>query len=152
MSPIGGVGINLAIQDAVATANLLAKPLLESRITSLDLARVQARRTWPTRVSTRDNCGKPVIEMPISILARLSRLSVSVWMPRMLIFSSARAALMSRNRPRRSKACSSISTGTSAVPTDPKLTFRTRAGDLARSRARLAQSCAWMLTPRPTVI
>ncbi|GEP09916.1 FAD-dependent oxidoreductase [Methylobacterium gnaphalii] len=44
MSPIGGVGINIAIQDAVAAANLLAVPLREGRVTEHDLARVQARR------------------------------------------------------------------------------------------------------------
>jgi 2-polyprenyl-6-methoxyphenol hydroxylase-like FAD-dependent oxidoreductase len=50
MSPVGGVGINLAIQDAVAAANILAAPLREHRVTDADLARVQARRLWPTRV------------------------------------------------------------------------------------------------------
>jgi len=51
MSPAGGVGINLAIQDAVATANLLADPLRERRITNTMLARVQQRREFPTRVT-----------------------------------------------------------------------------------------------------
>jgi 2-polyprenyl-6-methoxyphenol hydroxylase-like FAD-dependent oxidoreductase len=49
MSPIGGVGINLAIQDAVAAANLLTVPLCASHVTDADLARVQARREPPTR-------------------------------------------------------------------------------------------------------
>jgi 2-polyprenyl-6-methoxyphenol hydroxylase-like FAD-dependent oxidoreductase len=50
MSPIGGVGINLAIQDAVATANLLG-PVLQARTPSLaDLKTVQARREFPTKV------------------------------------------------------------------------------------------------------
>ena len=53
MSPVGGVGINLAIQDAVATANLLARPLRERRLATSDLARVQARREWPARVTQR---------------------------------------------------------------------------------------------------
>ncbi len=53
MSPVGGVGINLAIQDAVATANLLALPLREQRVTPDDLKAVQARREWPTRVTQR---------------------------------------------------------------------------------------------------
>lgn len=47
MSPIGGVGINLAIQDAVAAANLLTEPLRSGRLTEADLARVQARRLPP---------------------------------------------------------------------------------------------------------
>lgn len=53
MSPVGGVGINLAIQDAVATANRLALPLRERRVGSADLAAVQRRRDWPTRVTQR---------------------------------------------------------------------------------------------------
>jgi 2-polyprenyl-6-methoxyphenol hydroxylase-like FAD-dependent oxidoreductase len=48
MSPMGGVGINLAVQDAVATAHLLAGPLLRGQVTSKDLARVRARRLVPT--------------------------------------------------------------------------------------------------------
>jgi 2-polyprenyl-6-methoxyphenol hydroxylase-like FAD-dependent oxidoreductase len=51
MSPIGGVGINLAIQDAVATANLLVDPLRHGTLTVKDLHRVQKRRDWPTRVT-----------------------------------------------------------------------------------------------------
>ena len=51
MSPVGGIGINLAIQDAVATANLLA-PVLKRRAPSLDdLKRVQKRREFPTRIT-----------------------------------------------------------------------------------------------------
>ena len=50
MSPAGGVGINLAVQDAVAAATLLAEPLREHRLTEADLARVQSRRWWPTVV------------------------------------------------------------------------------------------------------
>jgi 2-polyprenyl-6-methoxyphenol hydroxylase-like FAD-dependent oxidoreductase len=49
MSPIGGIGINLAIQDAVAAANRLAQPLRDSRLADADLAAVQARREPPTR-------------------------------------------------------------------------------------------------------
>src|SRR6059058_1001675 len=50
MSPAGGVGINLAIQDAVATANLLAKRLQRGPVHVEDLRKVQARREWPTRL------------------------------------------------------------------------------------------------------
>ncbi len=53
MSPVGGVGINLAIQDAVATANLLAQPLRNRQVTEEDLAKVQARRAWPTEITQR---------------------------------------------------------------------------------------------------
>lgn len=53
MSPVGGVGINLAIQDAVATANLLTAPLRAGRLTTRDLRLVQQRREWPTRMTQR---------------------------------------------------------------------------------------------------
>ena len=51
MSPVGGVGINLAIQDAVAAANLLAAPLRAGRLAAEDLARVQRRRELPARLT-----------------------------------------------------------------------------------------------------
>ena len=51
MSPVGGVGINLAVQDAVAASNILAAPLLARQISEADLARVQKRREFPTRVT-----------------------------------------------------------------------------------------------------
>ncbi len=50
MSPIGGVGINLAVADAVAAANILCAPLREGRPTNADLAKVQRRRELPTRI------------------------------------------------------------------------------------------------------
>lgn len=53
MSPIGGVGINLAIQDAVATANLLAGLLRRGAVTPADLRLVQERRAWPTQMTQR---------------------------------------------------------------------------------------------------
>jgi 2-polyprenyl-6-methoxyphenol hydroxylase-like FAD-dependent oxidoreductase len=53
MSPVGGVGVNLAVQDAVAAANLLAGPLREGRLTAEHLRRVQRRREPPTRVTQR---------------------------------------------------------------------------------------------------
>jgi 2-polyprenyl-6-methoxyphenol hydroxylase-like FAD-dependent oxidoreductase len=53
MSPIGGVGINLAIQDAVAAANILAPRFAAGALTEADLAAVQARREWPTRMTQR---------------------------------------------------------------------------------------------------
>ena len=51
MSPVGGVGINLAIQDAVATANILAAPLRDGTVTEEDLRKVQKRRQWPTEMT-----------------------------------------------------------------------------------------------------
>jgi 2-polyprenyl-6-methoxyphenol hydroxylase-like FAD-dependent oxidoreductase len=51
MSPIGGIGINLAIQDAVAAANVLVPAFRRGRVDESDLARVQARRLWPTKIT-----------------------------------------------------------------------------------------------------
>jgi 2-polyprenyl-6-methoxyphenol hydroxylase-like FAD-dependent oxidoreductase len=84
MSPIGGVGINLAIQDAVAAANLLARPLHRGAVSPVDLHRVQRRRMFPTRVTQRlqvwiqDRILRPAIEkvepvhvpLPIRMLKR----------------------------------------------------------------------------------
>ncbi len=53
MSPVGGVGINLAIQDAVAAANILAARLLQGAASDDDLHRVQRRRTFPTWATQR---------------------------------------------------------------------------------------------------
>ncbi|HEY6358733.1 MAG TPA: FAD-dependent oxidoreductase [Vicinamibacterales bacterium] len=51
MSPIGGIGINLAIQDAVAAANVLVPGFASGGVTIDDLLRIERRRTWPTRVT-----------------------------------------------------------------------------------------------------
>jgi 2-polyprenyl-6-methoxyphenol hydroxylase-like FAD-dependent oxidoreductase len=67
MSPIGGVGINLAIQDAVATANLLAAKLRAGAVTDQDLDAVRKRRLWPARatqavqLAIQDNVLVPVM-------------------------------------------------------------------------------------------
>ena len=53
MSPVGGVGINLAVQDAVAAANVLAGPLKDNCLTFADLENVQERRDFPTRMTQR---------------------------------------------------------------------------------------------------
>jgi len=50
MSPVGGVGINYAIQDAVVAANVLSAGLKSGRVSDADLAEVQRHREWPTRV------------------------------------------------------------------------------------------------------
>ena len=68
MSPVGGVGINLAIQDAVATANLLARKLREDVVRPGDLRAVQERRERPTRWTQRlqiflhEHLLKPIFE------------------------------------------------------------------------------------------
>src|SRR2546425_7378258 len=53
MSPTGGVGINLAVQDPVAAANILAEPLRTRSVAIEHLRQVQRRREWPTRVTQR---------------------------------------------------------------------------------------------------
>jgi len=50
MSPVGGVGINYAVQDAVVAANVLTRPLMNGNVTVTDLVDIQSRREWPTRV------------------------------------------------------------------------------------------------------
>ena len=86
MSPTGGVGINLAIQDAVATARLLTPILQRGRPTNRELHRVQRRRTWPVVLTQRIQrmAQKPLLAvtapgtaMPIAlrILRRFPRLT-----------------------------------------------------------------------------
>ena len=53
MSPVGGIGVNLAIEDAVAAANILAGPLSSGTLNESHLRAVQARRDWPTRMTQR---------------------------------------------------------------------------------------------------
>ena len=81
MSPVGGVGINLAVQDAVAAANRLWEPLLAKRLTLDDLRAVQKRREFPTRMTQRmqvfvqNNVLKKVLadrgELKVPLLLRL---------------------------------------------------------------------------------
>jgi 2-polyprenyl-6-methoxyphenol hydroxylase-like FAD-dependent oxidoreductase len=84
MSPVGGVGINLAIQDAVATANLLAGALRDGRPVDALLPQVQRRRLFPTRVTQRlqvliqnkvikgvlGSTGELPVPLPLKLLAR----------------------------------------------------------------------------------
>jgi 2-polyprenyl-6-methoxyphenol hydroxylase-like FAD-dependent oxidoreductase len=68
MSPVGGVGINLAVQDAVAAANILWRPLKRGRPTLEELNRVQARRQLPARltqaaqVTIQNNIAAPILQ------------------------------------------------------------------------------------------
>jgi 2-polyprenyl-6-methoxyphenol hydroxylase-like FAD-dependent oxidoreductase len=67
MSPIGGVGVNLALQDAIAAANILAEPLQRKRVSLDDLHRVQKRRNFPTwatqkiQVAIQNNVVDPML-------------------------------------------------------------------------------------------
>ncbi|NIH87454.1 FAD-dependent oxidoreductase [Amycolatopsis granulosa] len=58
MSPVGGVGVNLAVQDAVAAARILAGPLAAGTASTSDLAKVQKRREFPMRVAQRSQLGE----------------------------------------------------------------------------------------------
>lgn len=88
MSPVGGIGINLAIQDAVAAANVLAEPLRNRSLTARDLRRVQRRRRFPTWATQRvqhlfqsrllapnlRGTVDPRLPLPVRILARIPAL------------------------------------------------------------------------------
>jgi len=73
MSPIGGVGINLAIQDAVAAANILSDALRRRNVSTNDLRKIQRRRTFPTRatqglqVFVQDRVVTPALQSKASI-------------------------------------------------------------------------------------
>ena len=83
MSPVGGVGINYAVQDAVVAANLLTKPLLRGRVTTDQLRAIQPKREWPVRIiqafllsvlkplqfSTRSHWSPSSLRKSISLLA-----------------------------------------------------------------------------------
>ncbi|MEV0541417.1 FAD-dependent oxidoreductase [Nocardia salmonicida] len=58
MSPVGGVGVNLAVQDAVAAARILAQPLLDGTVRTADLEKVQRRRMLPASFTQRSQRGE----------------------------------------------------------------------------------------------
>ena len=70
MSPVGGVGVNIAVQDAVASANILAIPLREGRSGDAELAAIERRRAWPAKMTQRmqltmqNNVIAPVLARP----------------------------------------------------------------------------------------
>lgn len=82
MSPAGGVGINLAVQDAVAAANLLARPLRNGTITEDLLARIQERREFPARVTQRM---QTLAHKGIAAIFRNSGLAKAPWQLRAAI-------------------------------------------------------------------
>ena len=79
MSPVGGVGINLAVQDAVAAANILAEPLRAGAVTAAHLAAVQAPRELPMRaiqwlqVHVQNQLLSPALTRTSSLHPHLSR-------------------------------------------------------------------------------
>lgn len=73
MSPTGGVGVNLAVQDAVATATLLAGPLRAGRVSPRRLAAVQRRRGLPTAATQRGQLGEQRLLLEPALEGRLHR-------------------------------------------------------------------------------
>jgi 2-polyprenyl-6-methoxyphenol hydroxylase-like FAD-dependent oxidoreductase len=91
MSPVGGVGINLAIQDAVATANLLASKLRAGTVAERDLEAVRRRRLFPVRVIQRaqvlvqDRVLRPIISgenRSLRVPWIVKRLNANAWLRR----------------------------------------------------------------------
>jgi 2-polyprenyl-6-methoxyphenol hydroxylase-like FAD-dependent oxidoreductase len=91
MSPIGGVGINLAIQDAVATANLLAAKLRGGTLTDQDLESVRRRRLFPVKViqsgqvAIQNAVLRPVVSgsnRPVSVPLVVKLLNRNAWLRR----------------------------------------------------------------------
>jgi 2-polyprenyl-6-methoxyphenol hydroxylase-like FAD-dependent oxidoreductase len=80
MSPVGGIGINLAIQDAVAAANILAEPLWRDEVTPHHLAAFQKRRFWPTRwtQALQVQAHKRVVEPTLRGLVNFTKLPLAV--------------------------------------------------------------------------
>jgi 2-polyprenyl-6-methoxyphenol hydroxylase-like FAD-dependent oxidoreductase len=84
MSPVGGVGINYAIQDAVVAANLLTRPLQTGQLSDEDLAKVQSQREWPTKMvqAMQSALQKNVIA---TVLASERRPTKAPWQLRLLL-------------------------------------------------------------------
>lgn len=85
MSPVGGIGVDLAVQDAVATATLLIEPLRRGKVTVKDLTKVQRRREFPVRVAQRMQLqGHEMLQRP-ALERRLHRVPVQLralrWLP-----------------------------------------------------------------------
>jgi 2-polyprenyl-6-methoxyphenol hydroxylase-like FAD-dependent oxidoreductase len=78
MSPVGGIGVNYAVADAVAAANALAEPLRNGRVSADDLRAVQKRRLSPTRIAQRLQGAQT------ANLARMSKTDPPLWMLRLL--------------------------------------------------------------------
>ncbi len=90
MSPVGGIGVNYAIADAVAAANSLAGPLRNGRVDNDDLRAVQKRRQTPTRIAQRLQGAQT------ANLARLSKTEPPLWTLRLLTHSGPVKRLLGR--------------------------------------------------------
>lgn len=94
---MGGVGINLAIQDAIAAANLLAEPLRQNRVATTDLHQVQRRRALPAQMTQRFQLflqkrligrvlhGNAPLSPPL-FLRLIAHIPLLRWIPAMLIW------------------------------------------------------------------
>jgi 2-polyprenyl-6-methoxyphenol hydroxylase-like FAD-dependent oxidoreductase len=82
MSPVGGVGINLAIQDAVAAANILAPALLQGSVSDGQLRQVQERREFPTQMTQRLQvfAHKNLLAPALSNKTQFQRLPLPLWL------------------------------------------------------------------------
>jgi 2-polyprenyl-6-methoxyphenol hydroxylase-like FAD-dependent oxidoreductase len=90
MSPVGGIGVNYAIADAVAAANSLAEPLRNGRVSDDDLRAVQERRQTPTRIA------QWLQGAQTANLARMSKADPPLWMLRLLSHSAPVKRLLGR--------------------------------------------------------
>jgi 2-polyprenyl-6-methoxyphenol hydroxylase-like FAD-dependent oxidoreductase len=90
MSPVGGIGVNYAIADAVAAANSLAEPLRNGRVSADDLRAVQRRRQTPTRIAQRLQGAQT------ANLARMSKTDPPLWILRLLSRSAPVKRLLGR--------------------------------------------------------
>jgi 2-polyprenyl-6-methoxyphenol hydroxylase-like FAD-dependent oxidoreductase len=90
MSPVGGIGVNYAIADAVAAANSLAEPLRNRRVSDDDLRAVQERRQTPTRIA------QWLQGAQTANLARISKADPPLWMLRLLSHSAPIKRLLGR--------------------------------------------------------
>ncbi len=90
MSPVGGIGVNYAVADAVAAANALAAPLHDGRVCDEDLRAVQKRRQTPTKVA------QLLQSAQTRNLARMSKTDPPLWMLRLLSRSAPLKRLLGR--------------------------------------------------------
>jgi 2-polyprenyl-6-methoxyphenol hydroxylase-like FAD-dependent oxidoreductase len=90
MSPVGGIGVNYAVADAVAAANSLAEPLRNGRLSMEDLRAVQKRRQTPTRIAQR------LQGVQTTNLARMSKTDPPLWALRLLSHSAPVKRLLGR--------------------------------------------------------
>ena len=90
MSPVGGIGVNYAVADAVAAANSLAEPLRNGRFSAGDLRAVQRRRQTPTRIAQRLQGAQT------ANLARINKADPPLWMLRLLSRSAPIKRLLGR--------------------------------------------------------